>query len=390
MKLINFFKKISVKKKEEPLNKIKLDELDKWLSEKENNIKEKENKIIAIIKEKINIFNTEINYNIKELNEIDFEKKDANERVKGLVKQNLKKYIEFVEKLIQNLNKIDYNNFEDVIALINNNFINFEKKSLINYQRASFLIRKELIDIRKNIVNFSKEITEIFQKNRDIIYKLKRIDLIKQKLKEKDEFEKTINEINERIRLLNIKEKILKESKIEKEKNIDENKKDKEYIENLKKIDKRKILKEELKENIQKLKQNIDFKNLSNIYHVNENKMQIIKNYKENFELNYLNESGKNIIGLLEESKLNNLNINEIITKIDSNQKEINKIEQEVKEDLNKILFNEINKIEQEIVDVKEETEIEINKIEKVKQYRQETIDIIKEKLSKFNLILIF
>jgi hypothetical protein len=385
MKFINWFKKKEIKKQQ----KISLNQLQDWILKQELEIKRKEEKIFLNIKEESNLFIKEINLNISDLKNIDFEKKDANDRVKGLVKQNLKKYIEFVEKLKENINKIDYNNFEEVISNINNNFINFEKKSLINYQRASFLIRKELIDIRKNIVNFSKELTEIFNKNKNIVSEIKIINQIKQKYNENKDFEKTINEINERIKLLNERKEMLEESSIKKNKTIDENKIDKEYLENLKKINEKKILKEELKENIQKLKQNIDFKNLSNIYHVNETKMEIIKNYKENFELNYLNQNGKNIIGLLEESKLNTSNINEIVNKINSILKEINKIELIVKEDINKILLNEINKIEEEIKNIKDEIKIELNKIDKVEQYREETLKTIKEKLNRLNLILV-
>jgi hypothetical protein len=385
MKFINWFKKKEIKKQQ----KISLNQLQDWILKQELEIKRKEEKIFLNIKEESNLFIKEINLNISDLKNIDFEKKDANDRVKGLVKQNLKKYIEFVEKLKENINKIDYNNFEEVISNINNNFINFEKKSLINYQRASFLIRKELIDIRKNIVNFSKELTEIFNKNKNIVSEIKIINQIKQKYNENKDFEKTINEINERIKLLNERKEMLEESSIKKNKTIDENKIDKEYLENLKKINEKKILKEELKENIQKLKQNIDFKNLSNIYHVNETKMEIIKNYKENFELNYLNQNGKNIIGLLEESKLNTPNINEIVNKINSILKEINKIELIVKEDINKILLNEINKIEEEIKNIKDEIKIELNKIDKVEQYREETLKTIKEKLNRLNLILV-
>ncbi len=388
MKIINFFKKIIVQKEDKEIEKINLSQLKNWIENKEIELKEKENKIVQIINKESTFFVKEINQNIIDLKNIDFEKLDANDRVKGLVKQNLKKYLELVEKLIENLNKIDYNNFEEVINTLNTNFINFEKKSIIHYQRASFLIRKELIDIRKNLVNYSKELIEILNKNRNIVSEIKYLNIIKQKCEEHNNFEKTIVEINERISLLNEKQKQLIENKMEINKKIDENKQNKEYLENLNKINQKQLLKEELIENIQKLKQNIDFKNLSNIYHINENKMEIIKKYKENFEFNFLNENGTKIINLINESKLNNSSINEIINKINLIEIKITEIESNIKEDSNKILSNQINKIEEDNINIKKEIEVEFSKIEKLKEYKKEAFDLIIEKLKRFNLIL--
>ena len=72
------------------------------------------------------------------------------------------------------------------------------------------------------------------------------------------------------------------------------------------------VLKGESQEKIFALKQLIDFKALANFFHINEEQMNILKNHKENFHANFEKDNGKMIIDLLDEAKLNN---NTIITR---------------------------------------------------------------------------
>ena len=88
---------------------------------------------------------------------------------------------------------------------------------------------------------------------------------------------------------------------------------------------------EEIKKEISELRQIIDFKALSNFFHIFEEKMEIIKSYKDNFLEEFKRDKASKILNLLNESKLNNEKINEKIKKIQNKEKDIEKNKKEVK-----------------------------------------------------------
>jgi len=374
MSIFNIFKKKKIEKIE-----VALDNVDKWIENKENELKDKEKSILNLLKEKIQLFNKELKDNIKELKEIDIDSRDANDRVKKIVKQNFSKYIEQATKLTEDLDELNYDNFEKQIHIINMIFINFEKKSLLNFQRSIYLLNKELVEIRKNIVSLSKYVSRILSQNKDIIEELRFIEKIKYKVVEKNENLKKIIDFKEKIKDTNEKIKEI-------EKEIKEVKVDPEKEEKIKKIKDINEKEENLKKEIHSLKEMIDFKELGNIYHINENKMKIIKDYKDRFEQEYLIDNGESIIKLLREAKFDNQKINDKVKEINIKKKEIDLIKESVKKNEKEDVFERLNK---ELRSCVEELENEKTKIEKIKNYNQETINRLKEDFSSRDIILV-
>jgi hypothetical protein len=390
MSIIKLFKKI-INKKEKKIDQIQtinFEDINNWYDTEIQKIKTSENTILKQIENRTNIFIVEIKNNIAELEEINIDLKDANERVKKIVKQNFKQYIEHAKKLLENINTIEYTNFEKTISQLNSFFIGFEKKSILNYQKTSFLINKDLQLIRKNIIEFSKDIKNIFEENKNIIKKYKEINNIDLKVKEILKLKEKIIKFNKNLDTLNQELKDTERIKEDYLKEIEENKKNKEYIENIKKIEELKKLKQIVKDNLYKLKQIIDFKELGNIYHSNINKMEILKLYRERFQDTYLKNSGEDLLNLLENTKINNPKIIEDIKEINEYLKKIRNIKETIKEDKNEKLKFEIEKTNNKINEIKSEIDIENQKIKKAIDYKKDLIIHLKNDFEKRNIIL--
>lgn len=390
MSIIKLLKKIIVKKEKsiDEIPSINFKDIDRWIETENEKIKNNEEIILKQIKERTNQFIIEIKNNIEELEEIDIDSKDANERVKSIVKQNFNQYKNHVKKLLENIQIIKYTNFEKTISQLNNFFIGFEKKSILSYQKTSFLINKDLQTIRKNIIQFSKDVKNIFEENKYIINKYKEINNINIKVKEIYELKEKILKFNKNLENFNTEIKDLEKQKETYLLKIEENKKDPEYIENVKRIKDLKKTKETVKEEIYNLKQIVDFKELGNIYHTNVNKMEILKTYKEKFEETYFKNKGDDLLKLLENTKIINIKIIEKIKEINNNLESIENIKKNIKEDENKKIEFEIEKINNKIDEINTEIETENQKIKKATNYKKELISHLKQNFEKRNIIL--
>jgi len=203
MKLTNFFKKI-IKKKEVndsimDKNKFTFDKVEPWVSNKEKEINNREKEIFTLIKNRVQLLTRELDIKIKDLESIDIDSKEANDKVKVLVKASLEKYIGHLKSLMDSINHLNEDNFEKFIYWINNVFIDFETKSYISYQRAAFLTGNDIIEVRKNIADFSKYLINILDKNKDIIDSSRAIHSIQLKLNQVSEANKVINGFEEKV-----------------------------------------------------------------------------------------------------------------------------------------------------------------------------------------------
>ena len=381
MGIFDFLKR----KKIEEEQKISFNEVKTLIENKRKDISEKEKEFFTDVKNKISLDIKEITKKLTILENIDVKEKKVEDRVKLIVRENLNNYINQVKTLIESLNNLKEENLETLIKNINDIFSGFDKRSNMSYQKATFIIGKEIAAVRESIGSLSKKLVEIFDENKEIIDTSKTLSLIKHKLNQIDEINETRNKIDERItffdnELINIKEsdnKILE--------NIEEIKKGENYLKNLQKKQEIKLAKEALTKEFFNLKEMIDFKALGNIFHTDKDKMDIIKSHKENFTEVY----DGSILNLLEEAELNN---NNILTKVE----EINDIEKKIKNkkdlierDETQSLLDESKKIRIDIDNLNNEKQKELKTSNKLKVNKEETIDSIKQELTKINIKVI-
>ncbi|MCK5625075.1 hypothetical protein KAI04_04500 [Candidatus Pacearchaeota archaeon] len=388
MRIFSFLKKLGKEKEiqETVSEKLAFSEIESWLEKKvkENEFKEKE--ILVIVKDKIREFNEDLKIKIVFLKNFDVESKKAEDRIKGIVSDSRIQYIGAVDNLMDNLENFKETKFSELTKRIDKIFSSFNKASFKNYERATILIGKEMANIKEGFKTFSKDLLKIFNHNKEIGELFQNIEFIKSKLNSLNFVEKDLVEINESIVFLN--EKIKQEEKDNQEllREIKEIKQSEDYKNMLEKKEKINVFKEESKNNILNLKQLIDFKALANFFHINKEQMKILKEYKENFQTNFEKDNGKQIISFLDESKLNNEEILEKIRKANFKLEEINNYEQSINDyGLSKLNYK-IKERSIEIDNLKIEKFKKEKRDERLKENKEDLIDLLKQKLSKMNV----
>lgn len=392
MGLVDFFRKITKKKAEESeigQEKIAFSEVENWIKGKRNEIKVRESKILVLVQDKINVLINELKEKINIAKGVDIESKKAESKINSLVEEGRKKYIEFVESFIEDLKSLEKKGFEKFIAEIDKVFLNFNKSSHMSYERATILIGKEMADIKESIKVFSRDLVKLFNENKDIADLSKIIPLAKLKLNQISETEETLGRVNDEIIFLDrkITEKKEENKKILEE--IEKIKKSEDYLKDLGKQEKIKLLEEELEKDILGLRQLIDFKALANFFHIFEKQMNIVKVHREDFQASFKKDNGKSILDLLNESKLNNEVISEKIKQINNKKEEIIKNKQEIKKDETEELYSKITNMVIEIGNLMNQKTREEKRYTKLKASKEDIIKELKEEFKKMNVELV-
>ena len=384
MGIFDFFKKIFSESKKPELirEKTNFSNIEEIIKKKINETNEKEEKVISSIKEKIATFAKELKDKIKIVNEVDVEAKEKNDKIKSAVYEGRKKYVEFLERFIENIETLKETNLEEIMEDINLAFLRFNENSSKSYERATIRIGKEMGSIKETLKNLSSEIISIFSENKEIVSISKKLSLIKLKLNEIKDTNEKIEKINEEI--LGISNKI-PEKEIEIKdilENISKIKASSDYLENLEKERLVQLEEKEVEKEIYSLKELIDFKALLNFFHIFEDKMTIVKLYKEDFQKELKNDKGSRLLKLLNESKLNTEKIEDKINKIQNKIREIEIEKTDIRKDETQILALEIEKIREEIKNLANEKEWADKKNEKLKISKSENLKIIKDELN--------
>jgi len=387
MKILNLFKKLIKKEKVQLVSeKLTFSEIEKWLEKKIEENQTKEKQILILVKEKIKDFNSDLRTKIILLGEFDVESKKAEDKIKEIVNNSRAQYTEAVDNLITHLENLKETRFSDFTKKINNIFLDFNKKSFKNYERATILIGKEMASIKESLKVFSKNLLKTFDENKLIIDSFKNLLIIKEKLNTIIQINKILEKISEKKSNLNKK---INEKEKENEtlkQNLEEIKISPVYLEILSKQKKIKSLREESKKEILEFKQLLDFKALANFFHINKEQMNILKDHKENFHANFEKDNGKIIIELLDEAKLNNNIILEKINLIRIKIKETVNHEKNLKKDETQELYYKIKEIGLEIDNLKIEEVREEKREEKIKTSKQELNRILEQELTKLNV----
>ncbi len=382
--MFNFFKEKFKKDKIEEVEEEKLDlsDIGGWVDRKEREIKIGEEKILTQIKERNNLFLDNLKKKVEILREVNLDLKKEEYRIKSLSEEGRKKYLESIDILINNLDKLEKNNLEKFSESVDKIFLDFNKNSYKSYERATILIGKEIADVRETLRSFSKDLTKILKENKEIIDSLKIFSIIRLKLGELNNINGEVRKIKEI--MINLDKDLLNMGEENKKiiSEIEKIKKSKDYIENLTRKDKIKSLEEDLEKELFFLREIIDFKALANFYHIFEERMNIVKEHKEDFHINFKKDDGKALLNLLDESKLNNEKIsNKIIgikdkkEKILENEKEINKTPDQTKE-----LHIKKTKIILDIGNLKSEKTKQEKRREKLKFLKDNLVEGINEK----------
>lgn len=379
MGIFNFLERFGKEKEVEPnvLEKLTFSEIGSWLEKKKNENELNEKEVLDFVKEKIRDFNADLRKKIILLSEFDVESKKAEERIKGIVTDSRIQYIESVRNLMSNLENIKETKFSGFTKRVDKAFFDFDKASSKNYERATILIGKEMASIKSEIKNLSRNLLEIFNSNKEIPELFQKIELIKSELNSLDSIQKRITGISEITESIDEKINQLKKENRRLLEEIKWIKQSENYKNMLDKKEKIVLLEKELKEEIFVLKQLIDFKVLTNFFHINPEQMKIVKNHKEDFYVYFMKDSGKSIMSLLDEAKLNKDIILEKVNLILDKIRKLTGCEKEIQKDEVQDISFKIKKVSLEIDELKTEKIKEEKRSERLKANKEEVMELL-------------
>jgi hypothetical protein len=243
-------------------------------------------------------------------------------------------------------------------------------------------------EIKDSLKSLSKELIKVFDESKHIVDSSKAISLIQLKLKQMGVIEKNIKRANELKaalgrQIINKKEedkRILEE--------IEKIKKSPEYLEHSEKLNRVKFLEEDLEKDFLNLRQLINFKALGNFYHIFEDKIEIVKSYRDNFQINFQKDNGEGILNLLNTAKLNTEEISDKINQISTKREEITKIEIENEKNKDPVqeLHSKLTNTVLEVGNLNNEKAREEKRDKKLEANREEIVNQIKEEFEKIGV----
>ena len=383
MRIFDFFR--SRKEKEEPEEKkaVSLADLDIWAENRFSKLEREKREFNELVKSNSYKLAEELRKGIISLNNINWEKIKENNRVKQIVKENLRNYVFHLGQLASNLENLEKTNqMKDKLISM---FSAFENKAGLNYHKSTFLIGKELEGINNSLLSFSKDLKKMCEEKNELLQNFDDILIVREKLKTLDQSEKII---------LNVRDGVLKtDSQIRKleseikdyEAELIEVKKSAEYLEWEERKNKLKEKNENLKREIQTLYWLVDFKVLARLWHENSKEMSVVKEYKDNFYESFLKDEREvlaRLVNLLENKEALNKKIVEITD-----------LEKEVK---NTMLENspvsefeeKIKKTRNEVLNLYEIKDIENKKVEKLVFAKNNLLNVLNFNISAFGFRL--
>jgi hypothetical protein len=392
MVLHHFINQIFGKRQKEVVEpkkeKISFENLKDWIRNKEKENKENEEEITILIKEKISMFVKDMTQKVNDLEDYNVDAVNSEKRINAVVKSGQTGYVNHIRGLLQNMEKINENELDQIIEKIKYLFLDFDKRTSLHYQRAAFLIKDEVEEVHKGIIDFSKFYTKTLEENKEIIESINILRNIKQKVEEIHKTNTNIIDINKKIKDITKEITNTTENNKKWSDEIEIIRKIENFVQNIKLKEQIESEEKQLTNEISKVKQNIDFKELSNLFHSHGKKMGIIKEHRDYFEDSILKDNGEEIIELLLEAKLDTNSTSQRIKEIISKKHEISKDKSQIKPDETIEISNKISHGEIKIKNLNNEKEDEQKRKKKFESEKKEILNSLKEELEKVNVVL--
>lgn len=390
MKIVGFIKKrfsgfLNEKPKVEK-EKISFKDITKVLDDKKKDIEKREGLASKAVIDELSIFTAELDEKLSLFESVSLDKRKEDIRIKHLVLTNFKLYESDVKGLISSLKNLDGLKFDSLVLKINSVFFDFKKKSTPKYQKATFLIGKELGDVNDRINSFFSKYSSIIKDNEKFLEEKKIIYGIRTRLNSIEENEKEMDEIDSEGKKINLEIKEMKKIVKDSESSIEAIRNSGEYSNNLKNIEREKELENLLSKEMHNLRLMIDFKTLSDIFHSSEKYRHIVRKFKENFTESFREDWGKTLLEILNEAKVCNDDIDRKVRDICEIESEISRLKLKIEKDRVTILEDEIKKINLNILSLDDGRAKALKRLERIKTVISDIKDSIKTDLEKMDI----
>jgi len=378
MGIFDFFRKKQEAQKEN--EKISVNEISSWVEKKSLDTESKRDSFLELKKGIVSRTITGINEGVNSLNDLNWDKIKAEDKIKRLVKSSLGIYSGHLEQLVEDLESLKELDRDKINSL----FKNFDKKASMSYEKSSFLIGKELGVINKVVQNFFKELDKAERDNSDLLNTLRVISVVKNKLEKLESLDKERKEVKVELGKIENELELARKMVRNAEDEIKGMKKTEEYLERERKRNKLESDKETLKMELSELSVLIDFKFLARMWHENEREMNIIKAHREDFKKAFLKDDGKSIVGLIDKSGVDKSHLNDILSRVAMRTMEIENAN--VGSSLTLELENKINKKMTEIERINGDKDKKEKRVSKLAVIREGVIVDITEEMKKIGV----
>ena len=389
---------------------ISFNQIGNWIEKRQEKIKQEQRPALKQIKETLSDLLDGLDEKMVVLRNLNLDEKKAPERAMSIVRENFDKFIYELEKLILNLKGLleddkkyedeedggedeeeDENEEEDsenkglesLIKRINSIFGDFEKKSITSYQKSTFLIGDELGAVTRDIAKFFKGFNKIIKENDFSIKQGKTILIIEEKLTKIDNLEESKQETRELIQKIDEKIEGFEDKIKELNNQISEMKMGEEYTNYTESKNKLESNKTKLTIELQALKDLIDFKALAKIYHSIQNKMKLVKEYKEDFKDSLKKHGDEKFMDLVDIKGIDKKRVKERIESINSIKENIKETEKELGRDESlelgrdvKIVYEKISELNLEKIKVDRRNKTLISNVDRI---RKEVVEVLGE-----------
>lgn len=388
MGFFDFFKKIGKTEYEKEQERVSLLEILPWIEKEEKEIEHKNEQIFLLLKDKKTSVIESITEKLNLLENVDVDSKKAEDRIKYIVKENLSNYVYYVREFLKKLSNLEMEKIQKFIENVDALLLDLNNRSNSSYSKANILIGKEITTIKEELKSFSKFLIDILNENKIYFEHSKIINTVQLQFYQLRKSEESIHNIDLELKEIDNRIKEIKENQKELQNRIEKIKETPEYRESIKKQEKLEELRNELENEIRILKENINFKSLRNVFHVNEKRMRIIDSFKENFATEFKKDNGEIFLNLIEEGGLLNKKISNSINKIKRLEKEIIYEKENMKSDGIQGLMEGISRMNYEINGLVNEKIAEKKRQEKLSENNLSIINLIKSELEKIEVIL--
>ncbi len=233
---------------------------------------------------RISSFSKEMEASVELIKNFDLSKRREYEKIKITVQDNINLYLEQIRKLLSDLKKIDEKEIANYFNRIFSSLNEFSRASHIPYEKATYLVGREMASARSLVRQFGQDIGALAEKNKFLFEETKqarKLSNLNNELEESKKLEKNIQSeifnLNKRMESIGNEVKNLGNEIVDVKNSADYRKEVEEKQAHLRK-------QKDLERDLQAIKQKIDFKALANVFHHDKKKAQLIKDYSNNFK----------------------------------------------------------------------------------------------------------
>lgn len=383
MGIFDFFRK----KEEKKIEEVRFEELESFLGKKKKDHEKKQEELLKLINERIALLNSDFEKEIIDLRKIDLAEKKVEEQLKSIVLDNLNKYTSFLESLNEDLRSLKEKDPEKIVKQIDELFINFDKMSFRIFHRATILIGDEMARVKNSISLFFRDLRKILEEHKETIDHSRLLSIVEKAIKETQEIKTQRKEYDRILFYLNENKKAMKNNITKIEGEIETIKKSKEYLDSLESNSKLAKDKEELKKEINGLKNLVDFKEIQRIFHTNEKIRKILDAYAQNFYEEFNKDRGEEFLRIVREANIDSVQLASRINELNQRAQQLASLD--LREDITLVLIKELSRLRLEEEEINKELEKETKNYNNLDERLVSIRTNLSLELEKFGLALI-